>query len=91
MQADTVLAELKDILVERLRFDPARAAELTLATILPKGLPDSLELDSLDFIEMSVAIEDRFGLAIDESQDLAPHFESLGTLVAYTTRRGGAR
>jgi acyl carrier protein len=87
MQGDKVLAELKDIMVERLRFDPSRAAGLTLTTVLPKGLPGSLGLDSLDFIEMSVAIEDRFGLAMDESQDLAPHFESLGTLVAYITSR----
>jgi acyl carrier protein len=91
VQADKVLAELKDILVERLRFDPTRAAALTPATVLPKGLPESLGLDSLDFIEMSVAIEDRFGLAIDESQDLAPHIESLGTLVAYITSRMGER
>lgn len=51
----------------------------------------SLGLDSLDFIEVSVAIEDRFGLAMDESQDLAPHFESLGTLVAYIRSRMGKR
>ena len=47
MQADKVLAELKDIMVER------------------------------------------FGLAMDESQDLARHFESLGTVVAYITSRTG--
>jgi acyl carrier protein len=45
----------------------------------------SLGLDSLDFIEMSMAIEERFGFVIDETQELEKHFESLGALVAYVT------
>jgi len=85
MEAEKVLEELKDIMVERLKFDPSRTAELTLATVLPKGLEGSLGLDSLDFIEMSMAIEERFGFVIDESQELEAHFESLGSLVAYIT------
>jgi acyl carrier protein len=87
METEKILAELRDIMVERLKFDPARAAGLTGDTVLPKGMDGSLGLDSLDFIEMSIAIEERFGLVMDESQDLAPHFESLGTLAAYITSR----
>jgi len=85
MEAEKVLEELKDIMVERLKFDPSRASELTLATVLPKGMEGSLGLDSLDFIEMSMAIEERFGFVIDESQELEAHFESVGALVAYIT------
>jgi len=87
METDKVLEELKDIMVERLKFEPGRLAELTLATVLPKGIEGSLGLDSLDFIEMSVAIEERFGFVIDETQDLEAHFESLGTLVEYIRSR----
>ena len=47
----------------------------------------SIGLDSLDFIEMSIAIEERFGLVLDEREDLAPHFESFDTLVRYITAR----
>jgi acyl carrier protein len=85
VEIDKVLEELKDIMVERLKFDPSRTSELTLATALPKGMEGSLGLDSLDFIEMSIAIEERFGFVIDETQDVEPHFESLGALVAYIT------
>ena len=56
-------------------------------TLLPKGLEGSLGLDSLDFIELSVAIEERFGVMVDESEDLAPHFESLDTLSRYICAR----
>ena len=91
MEPEKVLAELKDIIVGRLKFDPRRASELTLDTVLPKGMEGSLGLDSLDFIEMSIGIEERFGFVIDETQGLEPHFESLGTLVEYVTSRLGGR
>ncbi len=80
MTQKEVLDELKAIVVERLRFDPRRAAEMTLETTLPKGVEGSLGLDSLDFIELSVAIEERFGIVIDETEDLADEFLSFDGL-----------
>jgi acyl carrier protein len=80
MTQKEVLDELKAIVVERLRFDPRRAADMTLETTLPKGVEGSLGLDSLDFIELSVAMEDRFGITIEEGQDLADEFTSLDSL-----------
>ena len=80
MEPKEVLDELKTILVSRLKFDPRRAAETSEATPLPKGVEGSIGLDSLDFIELSIAIEERFGIAIDESQDLAEQFASFDTL-----------
>ena len=80
MTQKEVLDELKVILVERLRFDPRRAADTTLETTLPRGVDGSLGLDSLDFIELSVAIEHRFGIVIDETEDLADEFLSFDTL-----------
>jgi len=83
MERKEVLDELRTILRTRLKFDPARTADLTMETTLPKGLEGSLGLDSLDFIELSVAIEERFGLVIDESEDLAPHFQSMDALTRF--------
>ena len=80
MTQKEILDELKAIIVERLKFDPRRAAEMTLDTTLPKGIEGSLGLDSLDFIELSVAMEERFGIVIDEDQDLADEFRSLDSL-----------
>jgi acyl carrier protein len=87
MEIDKVLEELKDIMVERLKFEPSRLPELTLGTLLPKNLEGSLGLDSLDFIELSIGIEERFGFVIDETQDLETHFQSFGTLVEYVKSR----
>ena len=80
MEEKEVLDELKTILVARLKFDPRRAAETTESTPLPKGVAGSIGLDSLDFIELSIAIEERFGIAMDENQDLTEHFASFDTL-----------
>jgi acyl carrier protein len=87
MEPKEVFDELKAILVERLKFDPRRAAETRLETTLPKGVEGSLGLDSLDFIELSVAIEERFGIVVDEREDLARHFQSFHTLSRYIASR----
>jgi acyl carrier protein len=91
VETDKVLEELKDIMVERLKFEPSRLPDLSLATVLPKDMDGSLGLDSLDFIELSIGIEERFGFVIDEAQDLEAHFQSLGTLVEYTKSRSADR
>ena len=87
MTEKEVVEELKIIVVERLRFDPRRAAEMTLETTLPKGVDGSIGLDSLDFIELGIAIEERFGIVMDESQDLAEHFASVATLCRFVAER----
>ena len=87
MDPKEVLDELRTILVTRLKFDQRRAADMTLETTLPKGVEGSIGLDSLDFIELSIAIEERFGIAMDESQDLTGHFLSFDTLARFITSR----
>ena len=87
MEHKEVVDELKTILVSRLKFDPRRAAETNESTALPKGVDGSIGLDSLDFIELSIAIEERFGIAMDESADLAPHFTSFDTLSRFIASR----
>ena len=89
MEPKEVFDELKTILVTRLKFDPRRAAEMTLETTLPKGVDGSLGLDSLDFIELSVAIEERFGIVIDESRDLTDEFLSMDSLSRFILAKNG--
>ncbi|MCI0545844.1 MAG: acyl carrier protein [Candidatus Rokubacteria bacterium] len=89
MTQKEILDELRAIVVERLKFDPRRAAEMTLETTLPKGVEGSLGLDSLDFIELSVAIEERFGIVIEEGQDLEDEFMSLDSLSRFILAKSG--
>jgi acyl carrier protein len=87
MEAKEVFDELKAILVSRLKFDPRRAAEVVESTPLPKGVEGSVGLDSLDFIELSIAIEERFGVVLDESDGLTAHFASFDTLSRFIEGR----
>jgi acyl carrier protein len=88
MDDRAIIGELRDIIVKRLRFDPARLAALTLETALPKGIEGALGLDSLDFIELSIALEERFGIVIQEGEDVAAHFSTFGALVRFVGGRG---
>ena len=82
-----IIGELRDIVVKRLRFDPARLSALTSETPLPKGVEGALGLDSLDFIELSIALEERFGIVIQEGEDVAAHFGTFGALVRFVGAR----
>jgi acyl carrier protein len=87
MEGNSFVEELRGILVTRLRFDPARAAAIGPGTPLPKGIDGAVGLDSLDFIELSIAIEERFGIVMDESEDLSAHFASLEALGRFVAAR----
>ena len=90
MEPKEVLDDLRTILTTRLKFDPRRADEVTLETPLPKGVEGAIGLDSLDFIELSIAIEERFGVVMDETQDLTEHFASFETLCRFIISRAEA-
>jgi acyl carrier protein len=90
MERKEVVDELKTLLVTRLKFDPRRAAETSEATALPKGVEGSIGLDSLDFIELSIAIEERFGIAMDDDEDLTQHFASFDSLSRFITDKIGS-
>jgi acyl carrier protein len=89
MEPKEVFDELKTILVTRLKFDPRRAAEMSLETSLPKGTEGSIGLDSLDFIELSIAIEERFGISMDDAAEVSEHFASFETLCRFVAVNAG--
>ncbi len=78
MTHDEVVGQLKRLLAERLRVPPERAQALALDAPL---LKDGLGLDSLDCVELTLGIEETFGLVFDDSEDnWMHHFSCLGTL-----------
>jgi acyl carrier protein len=84
-----VLDKLKEILRVRLRFDPQRAAQITLETTLPKTVGGSLGLDSLDILELLLGIEEEFKIVIDEREDLTAEFFSLDSLSRFVLSKAG--
>ena len=73
-----IVARLKRLLSERVRVPVARAQALELDMPL---LKDGLGLDSLDCVELTLGMEEEFGLVFDDSEDdWMHHFSCLGTL-----------
>ena len=83
MEEHAILDELRDVIVKRLKFAPATLSQATAETTLPKGIDGSLGLDSLDFIELSIALEERFGVVVEEGAAVEAHFATLGSLARF--------
>ena len=78
MTQEEVVTRLKTLLSERVRVAPERAQALAADAPL---LKDGLGLDSLDCVELTLGMEEAFGLVFDESeQDWMQHFASLASL-----------
>lgn len=51
---------------------------------LESSIQDNLDADSLDFVELIMAIEDEFGVEIPDED--AEKFENVGSIVKYIER-----
>ena len=71
------IEELRGLLVEScvLKIDPATISEQT-----PLFGPGSIGLDSLDALQMTVGIEQKYGIIIKDDETARRVLENLGTL-----------
>jgi len=75
-QRTDVTGEVKTVLVETLGVQD-RAASIDASTPLLGSLP---ELDSMAVLELVAALEQHFGVTIDDDDVTAEAFETLGSL-----------
>jgi acyl carrier protein len=73
---EPVIDAVKDVLGTTLGIED-RVAEMDASTPLFGELP---ELDSLAVVELATALEDRFGITIDDENFSGEVFETLGSL-----------
>lgn len=66
--------KVRDIIVETLACDAARVT-------MEASLKDDLGADSLDSMELVMALEETFGLTIEEEK--LAEFKTVGDIVAY--------
>ena len=81
MQLNTTVntQNVKDVLVDTLGLED-QVDRIDATTPLLGSLP---ELDSMAVLELVLALEQRFGIAIEGEDVTADVFESLGTLTAF--------
>lgn len=85
--AEISLNELKKLVVENcvLKIKPDEIGEET-----PLFGPGSVGLDSLDALQLTVAIEQRYGIAINDAQVAREVLQSLGTLRRWLAQQPGS-
>jgi acyl carrier protein len=77
------LDEVKNLLTDVLSLGPA-GQSLTADTPLLGALP---ELDSMAVVGVIAALEDRFGIAIDDDDISASTFETVGSLADFVAQK----
>jgi len=80
LEVDMSFEKIKSIIVEQLSADDSA---VTMETSLMKDL----EADSLDAVEIMMAIEDEFDIEIPDED--AEKFQSVGDIVRYVDERVG--
>jgi acyl carrier protein len=78
--------DIRSVLADTLQLG-ARAQALTADSALLGSLP---ELDSMAVVAVITALEERFGIVVDDDEITADTFATLGTLTAFVTDKVGA-
>ena len=75
--------EIKHLIIEALGLEDMEAADI--GADLPL-FGEGLGLDSVDALELGLAIQKRFGIKIDaEAKDTRKHFANVASLAAFVT------
>lgn len=77
------LNDVKNVLIDVLNLGPAGEA-LTADSPLLGSLP---ELDSMAVVTLIGALEERFGIAVDDDDISASTFETLGSLAKFVEEK----
>jgi acyl carrier protein len=78
------LEELKTILADVLSLSAEAKDGLTEQSALLGSIP---ELDSMAVVNLITALEEQFGIAVDDDEISATTFETLGSLNAFVQQK----
>jgi acyl carrier protein len=75
--------EIKNLIIESLGLEDMAAEDIAADLTL---FGEGLGLDSVDALELGLAIQKRFGIKIDaEAKDTRKHFANVASLAAFVT------
>ena len=80
--------QLKQLIIESLALEDISPADIE--NDMPLFAADGLGLDSVDALELGLAVQKTFGLQLDgEQQQVRHHFESVNTLADFIRSQKG--
>lgn len=78
-------AEISQLIIDTLGLEDLTAPDIDVAAPL---FGDGLGLDSVDALELGLALQKRYGIKIEaESQETKQHFASVRSLAAFVAAR----
>lgn len=80
------LEQVKNILADVLSLDDAARGALNEHSALLGSIP---ELDSMAVVNLITALEEQFGISVDDDEISATTFETLGSLAAFVQQKLG--
>ncbi|PKN36306.1 MAG: hypothetical protein CVU63_16920 [Deltaproteobacteria bacterium HGW-Deltaproteobacteria-20] len=81
----SIPAQIKQVIVDELNLPDQRPEDIDDdAPLFGEG--EGLGLDSLDALQLAVAIEERFGVRIPEGDESRSIFRSVNTIAAFIER-----
>jgi len=80
MDKNNLIKELKDLVIESLELDDVNPEEIDENKSL---LDDDLGLNSIDLLELTVALEKKYNIKIGNAETAQKAFESFNTLAQF--------
>jgi acyl carrier protein len=80
------VAEVKELLIRALDLQGRSPSDIDEEAPLFGG---GLGLDSLDALQIAMAIEEEFGVAVPDGEEAKPLFRNVASLAAYVASRRG--
>ena len=85
---ETLDREIKELIITSLALEDVRAEDIDSAAPL---FVDGLGLDSIDALELGLALQKRFGVQLSaDAADNRKHFSSVDSLAAFVTAHRAA-
>ncbi|WP_258808270.1 phosphopantetheine-binding protein [Pseudidiomarina sp. CB1] len=87
---ETLKLELKTLIIEALDLEDITVADIKDSAPLFSDDNDGLDLDSIDALELGLAIKKKFDVKLDaNSEDTKKHFYSVDTLADFVASHKG--
>jgi acyl carrier protein len=87
MQSSELVKEVTQVIVEAVNLHSLDPNSISAETSLRDG---GLELDSIDILEVVVAIEHHFKVKVGEAEVAREHFRTIGQIANYVQLLKGA-
>lgn len=84
---DSLINDIKQMIIDTLNLEDLSPDDIESDAAL---FGDGLGLDSIDALELGLAVKNRYGVALSaESETLRTHFFSVATLAAFVNQQRG--